>query len=330
MDKDFNVIIGEKPISNDWNPDSYRQKEDWKKRKQEIEDKNKKNGAEENAFHYRCHQTVLNRIDGAITSNTDTKRELEVKFTHEGKNTIINTRIVESSIDIRPETMRAALQLINDVDILKCNTSLLLNPETGKIEQVLNLSEIKNDWETHKKNLYGKFRTISGVKSIDREHLSNFIQLIDENFISQTSFVKDLTSKLFFDVFFDKYLVRKSIENTITGRTFYSMLFNQTPVKVALSQTTVTDKETGLLTISQYITNENQKRKDFDSDYIRKMYEQYYRPVLKYGFTYYNFNFESKTVLGTDNLPDEIKINLVEEIENNVEILVVYKIRRLK
>lgn len=330
MNDDLNIIIGGEPIPNDWNPDSYKEKEIWEKRKLEIEDKNKKAEMEENTFCYRCHQTILNRIDGTIVSNTDTKREFELKFLYEGTNTIVNTQIVESNVNIHPENMQAALQLINDVDNIKCNTSLLLNSETGKIEQVLNLADIKQHWEIHKRNLLHKFKTIANTRSTDKEHLDNFIQLTEKSFTTQASFIKDLTTKLFFDIFFDKYLVGKTIENAVTGRTFYSLLFNQIPIKVVLSQTAVMDKDTGFFTISNYITSENQKRKDFDSDFIRKMYEQYYRPVVKYDFTYYNFNFDSKIVLGADNFPNEINVNLVEEVENNVEILVIYKIRRLK
>ncbi|WP_455970674.1 hypothetical protein [Bacteroides congonensis] len=328
--EDFNVIIGEQPIPNNWNLDSYKQREKWEERKREIEEKNKKNELDENCYRYRCHQTVLNRIDGTITSNADTKRELEVKVLREGNNTIVNTQIVESNIDIRPENMRAALQLINEVDIIKCNAHLILDPETGKIARTLNLSEIKKNWEEYKKGLYHKLHATIRTKREDLEHLDNFVHLIDNNFATQESFIADLTSKLFFDVFFDKYLVGKKVENEIVGRTFYSMLFNQMPIKVAISQTAAIDKDSKLFTISNYITNENQRRKDYDANFVRKMYEQYYQPIVKYDFTYYNLNFDSKIVIGTDNLPDEINVNLVEEIENNVEILVVYKIRRLK
>ncbi len=61
-----------------------------------------------------------------------------------------------------------------------------------------------------------------------------------------------------------------------------------------------------------------------------KTYKERYQPIIKYGFTQYNYEFYHDILLADDGLPQEIKVNIIEEIKNNIEILVTYRIHRLK
>lgn len=60
------------------------------------------------------------------------------------------------------------------------------------------------------------------------------------------------------------------------------------------------------------------------------IYRDRYQPFIKYNFTQYNFEFYHDTLLSEDGLPQDIKVNIIEEVRNNIEILVTYQIRRLK
>lgn len=282
-----------------------------------------------NTVIYRCNQTILNRIDGFIVSHAETKREIKIEIPYIN-NTNVKAEMTESIVNICPENMNAPLQIINEIDFIKCDVCLMLDHETGKISRVTNLDDIKCKWEQHKQKLYSKINSICSNNVIERKHFAQFINLIDGNFKNQETFILDLTSKIFFDVFFDKYLLGKKIENKIYNKTFYSYLFDTLPITIQLSQSITTDKETGFCQINNYITKDDQSRKDVDMNRIREIYKQRYQPTIKYSFTKYNYNFNTKVILDNDNLPTIIEVSIVEEIENNIELVVVYKIHKLK
>lgn len=60
------------------------------------------------------------------------------------------------------------------------------------------------------------------------------------------------------------------------------------------------------------------------------IYRERYQPIIKYNFTQYNYEFYHDILLADDGLPQDIKVNIIEEVRNNIEMLVTYQIRRLK
>lgn len=279
---------------------------------------------------YRCEQQVVNRIDGVVTSHADTKREVDISFYTQGGDKIAKTRITESIINCSPDNMMPAMQLINDIDCIKCDAELLVDPETGKIDKVLNLEDIKQAWMAYKEGVYRKLDVAFKADSADVKQVDGFTALIDKQFESQQTFLQDLSTKIFFDVFFDKYLLGKEFATTTYEKTFYSYLFDQQPLIMQVSQKVSTDEETGLRHISFYISNEDTERKRTNEDAIRNIYAQRYQPVVKYGFTRHNFEFYHDVILDERGLPTEIKVNIIEEVENNIEILITYRIHKLK
>lgn len=61
---------------------------------------------------YRCEQKVLNRIDGMITSHSDTRREISLQYDSKLKNNRFKGEVTESFVNIRPENMLAALGVV--------------------------------------------------------------------------------------------------------------------------------------------------------------------------------------------------------------------------
>ena len=101
-------------------------------------------------------------------------------------------------------------------------------------------------------------------------------------------------------------------------------------LKTSLTQELSTDEETGLKKISRYISADDQRTKFVNEYGIMKTYKERYQPIIKYSFTQYNYEFYHDILLADDGLPQEIKVNIIEEVKNNIEILVTYRIHRLK
>ena len=279
---------------------------------------------------YRCEQKVLNRIDGMVTSHSETQREFALSFDSKMKSRRFKAEATESFVKITPANMSGALELINGIDVIKSGAEVMVDSQTGNICEVVNFEEIKKRWEERRSEM---FRTIdlSREKAMEeRRELEKFTDIIDAQFCDEPTFRKELVDKLFFDVFFDKYLVRGDFENCKFERTFHSFLFDQTPIETTLTQAVSTDKETGLKKISRYISFDDQRLMRVVRHHIMNIYRERYQPIIKYNFTQYNYEFYHDILLADDGLPQDIKVNIIEEVRNNIEMLVTYQIRRLK
>jgi len=117
-----------------------------------------------------------------------------------------------------------------------------------------------------------------------------------------------------------QYLIGKKLEDDKFDQNFCSFLFDQTPIKTSLTQEVTTDEETGLKKISRYISADDQRTKVVNEFGIMRTYKERYQPIIKYGFTQYNYEFYHDILLADDGLPQEIKVNIIEEVKNNTSI----------
>lgn len=246
------------------------------------------------------------------------------------KNNRFKGEVTESFVNIRPENMIAALELLDKIDSIKCRAEVTVDTMTGKINRVVNFEEIKKRWEEYRAEMFYTINSTMGQGSDEGKQVVKFTDLIDKQFVDEPTFRKELSSKLFYDVFFDKYLLGRKLEEEKFEQTFYSFLFDQTPIKTSLTQELSTDEETGLKKISRYISADDQRTKFVNEYGIMKTYKERYQPIIKYSFTQYNYEFYHDILLADDGLPQEIKVNIIEEVKNNIEILVTYRIHRLK
>ena len=279
---------------------------------------------------YRCEQKVLNRIDGIVTSHSDTRREFVLSLDSKMQSNRFKAEVTESFVKMNPDGMMAALELIDKVDSIKSRAEVKVEPLTRSISKVMNFDEIKNNWEEYKSEMFYTINSTLGSGTQEDKQVKKITDIIDSQFCDEPTFRKELSSKLFFDVFFDKYLTGQSLEDSKYDRTFYSYLFDQTPIKATLTQEISNDKETGLRKVSRYISPDDQRMKRVANHHVMNIYRERYQPIIKYSFTQYNYEFYHDILLSDDGLPEEIKVNIVEEVQNNIEILVTYRIHRLK
>lgn len=289
-----------------------------------------KKESSDNAVRYRCEQKVINRIDGVVASHSETQRELILTPNHNGNKYWFKVDAGESFVKISPENMLAALELVDKIDVIKSQAEVSVDPDEGFINRVLNLEDIREKWEKYKSGMYRKINPAADGGMDEFRQLDKFTDVVDAHFCDEPTFRKELTGKLFFDVFFDRYLVGAALEDCKFERTFHSFLFDQTPIEATITQAVSTDKETGLKKLSRYISFDDQRLIRYVRHHVMNIYRDRYQPFIKYNFTQYNFEFYHDTLLSEDGLPQDIKVNIIEEVRNNIEILVTYQIRRLK
>ena len=268
---------------------------------------------------------MINRIDGVVASHSETQRELILTPNHNGNKYWFKVDAGESFVKISPENMLAALELVDKIDVIKSQAEVSVDPDEGFINRVLNLEDIREKWEKCKSKMYRKINPAADGGMDEFRQLDKFTDVVDAHFCDEPTFRKELTGKLFFDVFFDRYLVGAALEDCKFERTFHSFLFDQTPIEATITQAVSTDKETGLKKLSRYISFDDQRLIRYVRHHVMNIYRDRYQPFIKYNFTQYH-----DTLLSEDGLPQDIKVNIIEEVRNNIEILVTYQIRRLK
>lgn len=279
---------------------------------------------------YRCEQKVLNRIDGMVTSHSDTRRELSLSYDSKLQSNRFKAEVTESFVKMSPANMMPALELLDKIDGIKSRADVTIDPQTGRINKVMNFEEIKKQWEEYKSEMFHTINSTMGSGTDESKQVEKFTDIIDKQFSDEPTFRGELSDKLFYDIFFDKYLTGQKLEDDKYDQKFYSFLFDQTPIKTILTQEVSTDKETGLKKISRYISADDQRTKVVNDYGIMRIYKERYQPLVKFSFTQYNYEFYHDIFLAGDGLPEEIKVNIIEEVQNNIEILVTYRIHRLK
>ena len=144
--------------------------------------------------------------------------------------------MTESFVKIRPENMMAALELLDKIDSIKCRAEVTVDTMTGNINRVVNFEEIKKRWEEYRAEMFYTINSTMGQGSDEGKQVVKFTDLIDKQFVDEPTFRTELSGKLFYDVFFDKYLLGRKLEDEKFEQTFYSFLFDQTPIKTSLTQ----------------------------------------------------------------------------------------------
>ena len=129
---------------------------------------------------YRCEQKVLNRIDGMITSHSDTRREISLQYDSTQKSNRFKGEVTESFVQIRPENMMPALELLDKIDGIKCRAEVTVDSLTGKINKVVNFDEIKKRWEEYRAEMFYTINSTMGQGSDEGKQVEKFTDLIDK------------------------------------------------------------------------------------------------------------------------------------------------------
>ena len=274
---------------------------------------------------YRCEQTVVTKLNGVIQNHADTKREFLVLKQSTDRGVFVKTKLTDNIIRIYPEALTEALQLINEIDKIKCDTLLQTNAKTGRIERILNKSEIVLAWESHKQYLKNKYSFLRAEKN--KENLDNFIGIAEDQILNEQKLINDLNTKLFFDLFFDKYLVTNQGLFEAYSRRFYSQLFEGVSLNLNFKQNIMSESENGVA-----VSKVGELEKDsYNKNFLENAYDQKFKPIVHYKFSEFNFSYREKCFLNTkEQWIENAEVTIKEEVKNNVQILIDYKLKKIE
>ncbi|MCV9930473.1 hypothetical protein OIU83_22625 [Flavobacterium sp. LS1R49] len=273
---------------------------------------------------YRCEQTVITKINGILNNHADTKREFIVKKQNTEKGLFVSVKMVDNIIEAYQKPLEEAIKLVCEIDKVKCDVIVSVNKHTGKIEQVLNHKQIVEKWIDLKEDLRERYAFLRVEES--KHKFDEFILLSENQLRKESNLINDLSSKLFFDVFFDRYLVTKDILKPYI-RKYYSQLFDGYETSLEFRQDILSESPT---TVELRKISEMDRSK-LDNDFLQRKYNEKFKPMIKYQFSKFNFSVRERVTINTaDNWIEQSEITIIEEVKNNIQVLITYKLTKIE
>ncbi len=277
----------------------------------------------EDVLRYRSEQIVIIKIDGIIENHADTKLEYVVKKIVEQDNIFVKVELVDQVIKIQPTHLQESMDLMSKIDTIKSNALVKVNPNTGRIRSVENLDEITKNWLDFRKSV--EMNTSFIQSSEMKKNIETYLDATALQF-SEEQILEDFRVRPFFDLFFDKYLVSDDLDVKNRDKLYYSQLFDRLPLQLNVVESIISETQS-LIGVKKDATLD---RKNSDMSHFAKIYDFKYKPKIGYKFD--NYNFEHHSQMNYDlrnNILQDAWMTISEDVTNNIEVFVDYKIRRV-
>ncbi|MFD1603399.1 hypothetical protein ACFSJW_12235 [Flavobacterium artemisiae] len=273
---------------------------------------------------YRCEQTVVTKVNGIIQNHADTKREFIVKKQQTQQGLFVYVNMVDNIIEAYQQPLEAAIKLVSEIDKIKCDVTVAVDGKTGKILRIVNHGQIIQKWGDLKQDLRARYDFLRADDS--RHQFDEFIHLSEIQILKEENLINDLRSKLFFDVFFDDYLVSKDIFEPYT-RKYYSQLFDGYETLLDFKQDILSESPS---TVEIRKVSQIDKQK-LNNDFLERKYNEKFRPMIKYKFSEFNFSVRERVTIDTEeNWINQSEITIIEEVKNNIQVLITYKLTKIE
>lgn len=273
---------------------------------------------------YRGEQNIVTKVNNIIASSATTKTDYIITKQIKDNRLFITVQVLENVINMFPETYKEGLAMVNELETVKSELVIEPDLETGKMKRIVNHKEVINKWLDYKNNFYSRFSFLRSEQH--KEKFDDFIKIAEVNILDEKKLIEESGTKMIFFVLFDKYLVSTNDLYKPYVQDFYSQLFQPLHYKMTVDQKILKESKDLVLVSREGISEDNP-----DVRKIEVLYNQNYKPSIGFQYSNYNAEFQSKIIINeTDNLIECAEITFLEEIVNNLELTIHYKLRRIQ
>lgn len=275
---------------------------------------------------YRCEQTVITKLNEIPTCTIQTKSDYTTQgVSDENGNKAYEIKLDENIVSIFPEQYTEAIKLVEGLEKIKSNVVLSIDKKTGKMERILNIKDLMDNWENYKKKLNHKYSFLRDKKSV--EGFVNFMNIADKQISEKNALLAELNMKMPFAVFFDKYLISDVNLDEPYSMDFNSALFDKVGFPLEIKQKIEKESLDEVLLSRKGIM----PKKLYCIDNIEKIYNEKYKPAVQYSFSTYNLDYSAILLLNaTEKIIKEAVVNIIEEVSNNVNLNINFTMRMIK
>lgn len=274
---------------------------------------------------YRCEQLVMTKLNGVVRNHAETKREFLVKKQLLSDGLYVRVELCDNIVVVYPNTMSEAINLLSDLDAIKCNFIARVDLRTGLIESMINHQELVSRWETLKEHLTERYSFLRTPEV--QQKLDTFLQVAESQIKDESFLLQDLRTKMFFDLFFDSYLVTDTVDTSAYTRRLYSQLFEGLPVDLDFERSVLTEAPDTIT-----MNKEGQvRRKTYDRGKLESLYDAKYKPMIHYKFSEYDYSYQESCIVDTQaRLLNYADVLIKEAVRNNIELITDYKLKRIE
>lgn len=277
----------------------------------------------ESNLKYRCEQNVFTYINQIPVSNATTKRDFSVNLKVIEEKLFVKVRLLDNILEVNPSNYTEAANVVAQLDLIKCNEVILqVDENEGSILKVVNHSDIIQSWEVKRK----EFETnASYLDSKSKKEVADFINLINDQVLIEENLINDYKSKMFFDVYFNKYLV-DARDKLDSNKTFFrSQLFEGQKTEIVIRQDIISQDEKTLTVrkVSETV--------DKNTDRAKELYDLRYKPMIGYQFSSYKVSYRERSSYNKKkNFLEELDVTIIEQVVNNLELKIHYSVRKIE
>lgn len=277
----------------------------------------------ERQLKYRCEQNVFTYINKVPVSNATTKRDYLVELKILEEKLFVKVKLLDNILEVNPNTYAEAANIIAQLDVIKCNDVILqVNETDGSILRIVNHSEIIKGWEKKRAEFEQNSVTLD---SQAKKEVKNFINLIDDQILNEENLIDDYKGKMFFDIYFNKFLANSPDKLDSYQTVFRSQLFEGQKTDISIRQD-VLDQNGDLLTVrkvSETLSKDTQRAKE--------LYDLRYKPMIGYQFSSYETSYRERSSYNEkENYLEEMDVTIMEQIKNNLELRIHYTVRKIE
>lgn len=275
---------------------------------------------------YRCEQTIITKLNDIPACTITIKSDYQMEWARNINRPAMNTycKLIEQFVSVYPPSYQQPLEMIVDLEKLKCESVFDIDMETGKIAVIVNHDEVVSKWNDYKVELLNKY---SFLRSTDtKESVNAFIESVEKVITNEELLKAEFYGKMIFMLLFDGYLVGKPNYTAPYNIDFSSQLFQG--VKFPMTLTPHIQKESPEAVIYDLRSSIPDSVKHLED--VRKEYDNRFKPAVQYSFSEYNAQFYSHVLLNEEeNYIQEAECHIIEEVLNNVSLTIQCSIRTI-
>jgi hypothetical protein len=269
---------------------------------------------------YRCEQMNTTKVEDNINFHCTTKKQYHLEYHGPSK---ARVSLEQFLYKINPEVLKDAIIATEPLEYSKENVLVSLDKD-NIIESVVNYTDIKEQWEAFKPKLM-QTNFYKALLQHDFKAAEDFMNGGDTEFGSEANLIQTYEKAFFFHVVFNDYdpWIDRSEKQRLK---FNSQIFVNVPVELELTHGIIEENSetVEIMTVGKLI------RERLDDAVLKEQYDKFYKPMIEYDFTEYNYEYIVRRVIDKKTtLILSAKANLKEEVKYNYQFVTQFDLKKI-
>ncbi|KMQ60281.1 hypothetical protein ACM46_18930 [Chryseobacterium angstadtii] len=271
---------------------------------------------------YRCEQLNISRVNNeVITMSANTYLEFLVqKVDH---SPIFDISVTDFTFSVDPVVFEKGFEFSHKFEKIKSPVIVEIL-KSGKVDKVYNRDDIEKRWIHFRDFGLANDDMFKQLSSQAPAQAKDVVDTGNKEFLKEENFAGMLDKNLFYHIFFRAYQGAGLEDYTVHQ---FSQIFPNVELSTDIVKSMVNEDENS----ATFRLVGTLNRKDLSEEGLKGMYDQIYKPTIKYSYSEFDFVYRiTYTIDKKSNFMTEGKASIAEKVKNNFEIITEYKIKKVE